>query len=204
MAQMTQETNTITPAAWAGDFLNREHLVPGGAQVDASQFLATDGVIVTANGNAAAAATSITVLALDNAIPNGTLLWFGAGKFARLTAAAAAGATTLTVEALVAQVDDTDQATYAGVGKKTIASGTVIGRTFTERGNGDAFGPAAAADDEVYIVAFDVYDADRNPEVTLYRHGSIVKENLLPDWSSLAAAVQTLVRSNYTTTIGIV
>lgn len=202
MAQMTQATNTITPPSWAGDFFNREHLVPGGARLDASQFLAEDGVVVTTTAVAGAGATSVSVSALSGAIPSGTILYFGTGKFAKLTAAAAAGATTLAVEALVTGLGNGDQATYAGVGKKVVLAGTVIGRTFTERGNGDAFGPAASGDEEVYVIAFDVRDADNNPDATLYRPGSIVKENFLPDWNNLTAAVQALVRSAYSSIVG--
>ena len=48
MSQMTHSTNQVAGGpVWAGDFLDREHLVPGGAKVDATQFNATDAVIVT-------------------------------------------------------------------------------------------------------------------------------------------------------------
>lgn len=145
-------------AAWAGDFFDREHLMPGGAKLDAAQFLATDGVTVTTTSSAAADATSIAVSALAGALPSGTMLYFGEAKeFAMLTAAAAAGATSITVQALPAAIESGDSATYAGTtGIKRVVSGTAIGRTYTERDAGTGYGPAAAADDEIYLLAFDV------------------------------------------------
>jgi hypothetical protein len=84
--------------AWIGDFLDREHMIPGGAKVDAAQFNAEDAVVVTTTAGASADAVSIAVAALSGPIPNGTTLYFGESKeFAMLTAAAAAGATSLTV-----------------------------------------------------------------------------------------------------------
>ena len=132
MARMTAETTgTLTAPIWAGDFLNREHLVPGGAKVDPAGFAAD------ANGF------------------------------------------------------------------KPIPSGTPIGRTYAERDAGTAFGPADAADDEVYLVAFAVRDALRNNDVELYRHNSIVKENFLPNFAGIAAGVIAKIRSLYSTTKGV-
>lgn len=202
MARIKEEGPTLTPPAWAGDFMGREHLVPGGARLDPAQFRATDAVKVEATANAIATATSISVTALSGPIPNGTLLDFGTGKYAQLTAAAAAGATSISVEALPAQIDQNDVAWYEGVETKAVVSGTPIGRTFAERANGDALGPAASGDDEVYLVAFDVVDADISPNVELYRPGSMVKENLLPDFANLDAAVLTLIRGAYNTQTG--
>src|SRR5829696_2055254 len=87
-------------AAWIGDYLDREHLVAGGARLDPAQFEDSEAVRVTVGAAAAAGATSITVTALAAAIPAGTVLDFGGDEFARTTAAAAAGATTIAVAAL--------------------------------------------------------------------------------------------------------
>ena len=100
MAGVNTYLNQLTSPTWAGDFLDREHLMPGGAKVDASQFMATDGAAVTLTANALVNAVSIAVSALANPIPSGTLLRFGAGKYAYTTANAAAGAVTIAVEAL--------------------------------------------------------------------------------------------------------
>jgi hypothetical protein len=74
-------------------------------------------VTVTVNdADVNATETTITVAALSGPIPAGAVLQFsgsGAG-FAKLTAAAAAAATTLTVEALPEDIDNAATATFAG------------------------------------------------------------------------------------------
>jgi len=131
MARITDTTTTLTGGAWAGDYLNREHLVPGGSKVVAAAF------------------------------------------------------------------------TVNGEGRAFIPSGTLIGRTFAERLAGTAFGPAGDLDDEVFITAFDVFDALVNSDVDLYRPGSIVKENFLPQFGSISAALTTKYRDLYVTTRGV-
>ncbi len=89
-------------------------------------------------------------------------------------------------------------------GRKPIPSGTVVGRTYAERDAGTGFGPAADSDDEILIVAFDVTNAIDLTDVELYRPGSMVKENLLPDWDILSAAVKASLRAKYQTIKGVV
>lgn len=86
-------------------------------------------------------------------------------------------------------------------GRVEVPSGTLVGRTITERTAGTGFGPVAidgtsgaATDDEVYLVIYDVYDAAENPECALYRHGSLVYEDKLPVGTDVS-----VVRSNYET-----
>lgn len=191
-------------AAWQGDFCDREHLLPGGARLDAAQFNDVGAVVVTAPAGAALGATSIVVSALSGAIPAGTLLDFtGTGEIARTTALAAAGATSIAVEALDAAIEAGDTAVYAGTSTlKTVPSGTLVGRTYAERDAHTGFGPAADADDEIYLLAFDVTDALTNPDCELYAHGAIVKENFLPGFSGLSTALKAAVRAKYVTTIG--
>ena len=204
MAGVIGTVNQLTSPIWAGDFLDREHLMPGGAKVDASQFLATDGAIITLSANALVSATSISVTALANPIPANTMLRFGAGKYAYSTAAAAAGATSIAVEALPVALTSGDKATYKGSGTKpvTIVSGTLIGRTWAERDAGTAFGPAADADEEIYLLAFDISDASRNNDADLYRYNSIVKETFVPGWAGLSSTLKAFVRSHYQCTVG--
>lgn len=205
MARIVENTNQLTPAAWAGDYFSRDHMIPGGAKVVAASWQNV-AYTVTADGAASAGATSITVDPLPVAIPANTILDFtGTGELVRVTAAAAAGATTLTVEALDAAVEDNDTATYTVTDAVpvTVPSGTIVGRTIAERDAGTAYGPADANDDEVYIVCFDVYDATVNADVELYRPGSIVKENFLPGWADVAAGVKTKVRAAYTCVRGV-
>ena len=189
---------------WAGDYFTRQSLLAGGSIVVAASFPIFEDVVVTVGaGGADVAATSVPVAALSGAIPNGTLMSFSSGEFAKLTAAAAAGATSLTVEALVAALEENDTFTYtAGLTRRYIPSGTLVGRTFAERDSGTGFGPWAASDDEVYLVAYDLYDALLDNEVALYRNGSIVKENFLPEWASWTSGMKAALRGAYTTTIG--
>jgi len=203
MAQITFNPNQITSPVWAGDFLNREHLVPGGAQVNPALFNAVDAVVVTVTTPGAAALdTDIGCEPLSGPIPVGTVLDFGGVKFATLTQSASAGDTFLVVRELPNNIAEGDTATYKGVGKVVIPTGTPVGRTFDERAAGEGFGPATEADDEVYLVAFEVPDAERSAEIELYRHGSVVKENFLPGYAALDPDLLTLLRSLYTTTIG--
>lgn len=204
MARLVDQTNQLTPPAWAGDFFNREHMIPGGAKLDPAQFNDTDAVVVVVGAaGAAGGATSIPVAALSGPIPSGTVLNFGTTKFATLTAAAAAAATALTVAAIPTALVSGDTATYPGVGTdKTVVSGTAVGRTIAERDAGTAYGPAAAADDEIYLTCFDVRDATINADVELYRPNSIVKETFVPGWTALAAGVVTKLRAAYICTRG--
>lgn len=204
MASITYGNWTeTTRAAWAGDYLDREHLVPGGARVDATQFTNSDAVVVNVGAaGAAGGATSVPVDALSGPIPSGTILYFSGTKYARLTAAAAAGATSLTVSALPAALVDADVTTYAGVATKRILAGTLVGRTWAERLAGTGFGPWASGDNEVYLIAHDVTDATLDPNIELYRPGSIVKENFLPGFATLASDALAAIRATYTTTRG--
>lgn len=200
--------NTITAPQWAGDFLNRDSLVPGGAKADIAQFVATDSarVVVSAAG-AALGAVAIPLNPanpLQNPIPANTLLYFGAGLYAYTTALTPAGAGPIPVQALPVAIPAASVAVYAGVGKKSLRSGIFVGRTFAERDAGTPFGPAAAADDELYLVAFAVPDLVKNNDIDLYRHRRVVKENFLPEWATISAdaALLAKLRALYTTTKG--
>jgi hypothetical protein len=183
MARIVEETTRIGQPAWAKDPIgNRESLVPFPAKIDPSQFNDYHAVVVKANGAAAAAAESITVDALTGPIPAGTNLYFGSGEFARLTEDAATGDTSIAVEALVAGIEDNDEARYSTYpDTKFIPSGTLVGRTFAERDANDPFGLAIDTDDEIYFLAFDVPNAEVETDCELYRHGRTVAENQLPD-----------------------
>ena len=130
MAQMDAQTNLLTGAAWCGDFLDEDSLMPGGGRVDPA-----------------------TVVAGVN-------------------------------------------------GYKTIVSGSLVGRTIAQRTAGAPFHIAVDADEEVFIVAFDVTDALKKADVELYRPQSVVKENFLPNFGTLSAALLAKVRSTYITTRG--
>jgi hypothetical protein len=199
MAGITYPTyRNVNFPAWAGDFLEPDNLLPGGARLDPTLFNATDAaVVVVGVAGAAQNATAVPVAALANPIPAGTVLWFSGAKYAHLTAAAAAGATSLTVSALPTALVSTDTATYPGIGKKSLDSGVVLGRTFAERDAGTPFGPVADTDDEIYIVAFAIDDITRNADVDFVRPGNmIIKENLLP--GTISVTVLGKLRGLYT------
>jgi hypothetical protein len=203
MAKITRNANELTSPRWAGDFISPERLVPGGARLDPAQFHGQDAVsAVVGAAGALAGATSVPVAALTGPIPNGTVLDFGGAKFAVLTAAAAAGAVALTVRALPTALVSGDTALYEGTQLNTVVSGTLIGRTITERDANTGYGPAADADDEIFLVAFDVVDVSNNPDVELYRPGSMVYENFLPVFSALSSALKAKIRSLYVSSIG--
>ncbi|RYX83963.1 hypothetical protein EON83_12560 [bacterium] len=204
---------TNSRPGWIGDFLNRDAVLAGGAKIDASLFKSADAVKVVVGAIAAQGATSVTVAALSKPLPSGTVLDFGTNKFARLTAAAAKGATTLAVTALVTALAVNDTAYYNIPGEpKRIASGTLVGATNAEIDAatvvtngvpaGLKWGPAADADDVVYLIIYDIIDADKNNNAEFYRHGRIVKINNLPGFSGLSTTLKAKVRDSYECTIG--
>lgn len=189
-----------TPPVWAGDYLSRETVLPVPVKLDPAQFNAVDAVVVVVGAAGAAInATVIPVDTLSGPIPAGTVLDFGAKKFARLTAAAEKDAVSLTVSALATALVDDDTATYKGVGKKSLPSGSLIGRTFAERDAGTPWGPAVvASDDEIFLTTREIGDLTKDDTTELYRHNKVVKENYLPGWANLGSTVKTKIRALYT------
>ena len=97
-------------------------------------------------------------------------------------------------------------ATYAGTKLYSVPSGTVVGRTYTEQAAGTRYGLATTGDEDVAIVAFDIDDINEwDGDVDLVRpfSGFVVKENFLPGWTGLSAAVKALVRARYVTQQGV-
>jgi hypothetical protein len=152
--------------------------------------------------DAAAGATTVAVTAIPTALSGSETATVTASSIvAKTTANAIAGATTLTVEQLAEPILTGDVATYAGAGvkKKRVPSGTLIGRTYTERDAGTGFGPWANGDDEPFLVAFEITDAADRPEVELVSHGTKVYENNLPGWSTYSSQAKTALRAAYQT-----
>jgi hypothetical protein len=195
---MTFSGYTLSQPMWMGDFAQaREAILQIPVKLNLAAFLANDAVVVVVGAAGALAdATSVPVDALTGPLPSGTILDFGAKKFAQLTAPAVAGATSITVEALATALVDNDTATYAGdpTQAKIIPSGTLIGRTYAERDANADWEPAVSTDDEIFLTAFEVIDRD---EAELYRHGRVVKENFLPNWSTMGATLQGVIRARY-------
>jgi hypothetical protein len=207
MARVTITDNTLTAPAWAADFLSPDKLIPGGAKVLASAIASgTPYTITVDDATAAQGDVALGVEALPVAIAAGTVLDFGEHAsgwqmLAMVGADAAAAATSLTVEPLSGAIEDDATATHYddADGLKPIAAGTVLGRTYAERDAGTGLAPADTTgnDDEIYLVAFDVTDAATNNDVELVKPGATIYENLLPEWSSLTAALKAQLRSTY-------
>ncbi len=206
MPRATYSGNTQSAPTFIGDFLSRDYLLPGGVKINAAEFLTEGSVKITVGANAAADATSVTVAALSGAIPNGAVIPVGAAsskKFMTLNAAAAAGATTLTVQPLVTALSNGDTGNYTSMSaRKPIPAGTRIGRTFTERASNTPFGAAADADDEIFVVAYDIHDAALVNDAEVLREGTLIKENLLPGWTTETSTIKGKVRAFYQTTTG--
>jgi len=210
MAQMSFSTSSFAMPAWAAEELTPEKLMPGGAKLVASAFPYLDAVQVDVGAAGAAVdATSVPVAITrlnpistkaDPVIPVEAVLDFGGDKYATLTAAVNLAATSLTVRALVTALVDADVATYIGtVMRKPVASGILVGRTFTERGAGTGFGTpdVATPDDELFLTAFAVDDALINADVTLLKHGTLIYEDKLPGWAGLSTTAKTAIRTRY-------
>lgn len=199
---------------WAKDFGGREHIAPWPAKIDPASFADAHGVKVTlaaaGTNSYTAGATVLAVSALTLPInpattlitssqglvliPKGTVLDFGGAgaKPVKLSADAKLGDTYISVVATLATVVAGDEATFSRYGTKSIPSGTLVGRTLAERDAGTAFGAAAATDDEIYLTYNDIPDVNVSDDVELYRHGSLVAENYLPQYTTLSAEVVTL------------
>lgn len=211
MAQVALSYTSFAFPAWAAEQLTPEKLMPGGARLTAAAFPYLDQVQVTV-GAAGAAIDAITVpidaLALSNRlselggviIPAGSTIDFGGDKFATLTAAASIGDTSLTVRALVTALVDNDTGTFRGASaRRPVTSGLLVGRTFAERAAGTGFGApdVSTPDDELYLTAVEIVDAEINPDVTLLRHGTLIYEDKLPGWATLGAPTQAAIRARY-------
>lgn len=193
-----------TAPRWAGDFVGHDSILPFPAKIDTGQTYlgetAVQTVVVGAAG-AAVGATTVPVDALAEPIPAQTRIDFGDKGTVVTSAAAADAAVTITVEPLETALVDNDEGEILAQDLRTIPSGVVVGRTFAERAANAAFGPAADADDEIYILMFDCNPTD-NDDIELYRPGKVVKENYLPAFGMLSAAVKAAIRTKYVSTIG--
>ena len=187
-----------TPPKWNADFFSQETIMPFGVKIDAAQFNAVDAVKVTVTANRAVDATDVPVTSLSGPIPSGTVIDLGGKKFVRLTAPAAKNAVSLAVSMLATALVTNDTGIYKGAGKKSLPSGTPIGRTYAERDAGTPWGPADhASDDEIYLTIRDNPDLTKDATNEVYRHTKTVKENYLHGWATWATGLKTKIRSLY-------
>ena len=210
----TEFTENLRPG-FVGDYLSREHVLPGGVKLDASTFINPDAVAATVlAAGADDGDVAIPVVALSGAIPSGTVLDFGGAKFARLTAAAVAGDEELTVSELPTTLIEDDVAYYAAPGMlKRVPAGTPVyadiselegsaasGLLWKSAANGVTVDPDT---DVVRIVAYDVVDVDgldfqagASNDAALLRKGTLVYVNNMY-WDTLDSTVQVHIRNDY-------
>lgn len=211
-------------------------LLPGGGHLDTQQFLnqVAESYLTVAAAGAAAGATTIpltTALAPSvqsvTAIPagtvlinQGTILYFGGSRFARLAAPGKLGDTTLTTDPLPTALVSGDRAPYSTSfslfpagnnfpnavysASPIVTSGILIGRTWAERDAGTGYGPAVVAtDEEIGILAMDVnLEVGNECEIYMANAGNTVYENFLPNWATLPAADKAFIRSRYVAITG--
>lgn len=192
----------VMQPAWLAEPRFPEHLIPIGGKVVASAFAREDAMTLTLAAGAVTSGTGKTVTftaALTYPVPAGTILDFGSGKFVTFPTGVAKGATSVTDASVAANLAGGESTTYVGTGKRRIEAGTLVGRTFTERDAGTGFGPYATADDEVYLLAFQVEDADVDNDATFLRPETLVKENWLPGFASYTTQAKAALRATYRT-----
>jgi hypothetical protein len=184
-----------------------------GRQIDwanvGNRFRRTPGTapVVVNVGAAGASASAVSVpcdaLVCDGkatgevCIPNGTVIWFSAGKFIKLNADAVVGATSLTTLAIPTALVDADVATYPGApgsGDKVLPAGTVVGELL---GTGKVSPRVASTNPAVGFLETDAVENDPIAAKSGYGMivGGVLYENLLPDASGspkvLASAIKT-------------
>ncbi len=137
--------------------------------------------VVVGVAGAAADAVAVPVLPLSGPLPNGTLLSFGGKKFARLTAPAVAGATSLTVAAIPTALVSTDTTYAGGSGAKRIPAGTVI----VQDTDGQVYPRVnkTASETAYGILETDASEDSKTDALTGYSviRGGSLWENQLPD-----------------------
>jgi hypothetical protein len=196
---------SIAQPAWCGDFLGRDQLLPGGAKVDPTQYPTYSAVTVTLTAAAAAGAVALTVAALSAAIRPGTVLNFGnPGLLAYAPNGAAAAATSIVVTPLARAIPNASAAVTDANAHAVVPSGTIVGRTFAQRNAGTSLHLALDTDEEIFIVAFENPNVNRVNDVALVRPGAgvVVKENFLPNFSTLSATIKAALRTKYLCTVG--
>lgn len=192
----------VTPNWLGAKITDPKVVIPGGILLNAAEFYREDRVTVTLAAGAVTSGANKTLTAataLTGNIPAGTILDFGAGEFATLTAGATKGSTSIAGVTLASDLEGGESATYAGVGKIRAEGGTFVGRTLAERDAGTGYGIADPASDEQFALL--LHDVDLSEEdvaaAVQPNAGNVIYENLLPGWAALSTNAKTKVRSLY-------
>lgn len=147
---MFQDTQ-LTQATAGGDEALRTGRIGEfmGFQLFMSNNLLGTGVTVTTTADEPQGETTVAVSALSAAIPVGTILTFGPGKYARLTAAADASDTTITVAPLTVALASGSVATYVKVRKCLFGTSDAITMAMNLMPNVEALRDVSTTDDYV-------------------------------------------------------
>lgn len=181
-----------------------------GRQIDwaavPADYRETPGQTVTvAAGGALAGATALPVNAIGRAIPSGTTIVFdaAAGEYATLSADAAAGATSLTVQPLATTFEGGETGVIEGQGKKVLKAGTPVAEIdatglLVPRG----LGAATAGRTTVGVLTSDAHEPGYGGGTQVEAlsgygviTGAVVYEQLLPETPSGASVLDATVRT---------
>lgn len=214
MARMDQQSyfnRTNNQPAWAAEALGHKTLIPGGARLDTTTFAGLVEQTVTIDDGAGYSAddTDLTIDAFTGTkIKPGDFLEYAAnpGTFTRAASLLLPGGTALVVDPLPAALADNDVLNLVA-DPKVIQAGYVVGRTFAERDADTPFHKALDTDEEFYLIAFDVIpqfgdEIEDEYDVTLVRHQTLIRENMLPSFAVESATVQAALQAAYQMTVG--
>lgn len=154
--------------------------------------------LIDATTGAGTGETFMSVLPLVGIVYAGTALKFDNGVYVTVAKTTLRGETSI-------QVLENDFAIPSGAialqprirGHRTVSSGRLCGRTFSERSQNLPFRKWQAGDDESYLLYFTVWDAVKHNDCEFYRPGSVVIENFLPDYLTLDTLQLTEIRRRY-------
>jgi hypothetical protein len=184
---------------------SRSVVLGSGRQIDWSlvpeSYRTTAQTITVGVGGAAQGATTVPVVALPVALPKGLILQFGTDEFVKLSAAAAEGATSISVEALINALEAADTAVYGGTGKKVLPQHCAVG---DELGNGKLAPRVATTNPAIGLLATNAIEDDPSAGMSGYGvvKGGVFYENMLPDATGtpkeLPAAIKTELQASGT------
>ena len=196
--------NQFTKPHWLADFsVGQNRVLPVPGRLDRASFNNYYGVDVQVTAPASAAATSITVAAINlplpsvnllsstgvRIIPQGSIIIFdnATGKMARLSADALQGDTTLTVYPIPVALGGTEDAKWDAYNITFVPSGILVGRTTWGTGLWEPGAPLTQQ--ELALTFYDTPDLirDNNCEFLRPNMGTAIKVNYLPQYSLMTA-----------------
>lgn len=195
---------TTVPLGWLVEFtgtLRRTNVAAMTASGAGLTGGSSPSIAIVTEQAGSADPVSLTVDAIAGELPAGTTLQFPLGITAVTGLLAMAGATSVPVSYVSGDIADNAEARYSRAPVKYIPSGMLLGRTYAEEASNVPFGVATDTDDRIFFMIFEVADALSENDCELYRHGSLVATNFLPqevqDLLAANAALLAKVRALY-------